>query len=146
MKKCCKSLLLLSILAFSSLFAPFGGAATDSIQYIPIDEIEPGMEAYCLSVFAGMEIERLPLKLLSVVRGVEPGQDILQRVIERVPHVEAAGDIGRRNHNGIWLGVVCRPLRAGQTAGKGARVFPTRIMFRFHLRRLVGFFQSHDET
>lgn len=51
--------------------------ALDTSRYIPIDEISTDMEAYCLSVFLGTEVEKFDLKILSVVRGMRPGQDMI---------------------------------------------------------------------
>jgi hypothetical protein len=51
--------------------------AMDTSQYIGIDEVRPDMEAYCLTVFSGTEVERFGLKILSVVRGTRPGQDMI---------------------------------------------------------------------
>lgn len=45
--------------------------------YISIDEVTADMEAYCLTVFSGMQVERFPLKILSVVRGYRPGQNMI---------------------------------------------------------------------
>ena len=53
------------------------GFALDASKYIGIDEVQPGMEAYCLSVFSGTEVEKFGLKILSVVRGTKPGQDMI---------------------------------------------------------------------
>ena len=53
------------------------GFALDASKYIGIDEVQPGMEAYCLSVFSGTEVEKFGLKILSVVRGTRPGQDMI---------------------------------------------------------------------
>ena len=53
------------------------GFSLDTSKYIGIDEIHPDMEAYCLSVFSGTEIEKFGLKILSVVRGAKPGQDMI---------------------------------------------------------------------
>ncbi|MBC8378331.1 MAG: hypothetical protein H8E62_04070 [Planctomycetes bacterium] len=59
------------------LCAKHGIAALDVTKYIPIDEVRADMDAYCLTVFSGMEIERFGLKVVSVVRGVKPGQDMI---------------------------------------------------------------------
>nr|MBC8503612.1 hypothetical protein [Chloroflexota bacterium] len=68
------SVIFLLILA---LAAQAVGFALDTSKYIGIDEIHPGMEAYCLSVFSGTEVEKFGLKILSVVRGTRPGQDMI---------------------------------------------------------------------
>ena len=59
------------------LCAKRGNAALDVTKYIPIDEVRADMDAYCLTVFSGKEIERFGLKVMSVVRGVRPGQDMI---------------------------------------------------------------------
>lgn len=49
----------------------------DPSKYISIEEIRPDMEAYCLTVFSGTEVEKFNLKVLSVVRGAKPAQDMI---------------------------------------------------------------------
>ncbi|MBN2128775.1 MAG: hypothetical protein JW741_04735 [Sedimentisphaerales bacterium] len=49
----------------------------DSQRYIKIDEIARGMEAYCLTDYGDAGIERFELKVVDVVRGYEPGHDII---------------------------------------------------------------------
>ncbi len=49
----------------------------DSERYIKVDEIEKGMEAYCLTDYGDAGIERFELKVVDVVRGYEPGHDII---------------------------------------------------------------------
>ncbi|MHC5122152.1 MAG: hypothetical protein ACYSO7_11700 [Planctomycetota bacterium] len=68
------SLIILLTLALTLSAAAF---SLDTSGYIGIDEIRPDMEAYCLSVFSGTEIEKFGLKILSVVRGAKPGQDMI---------------------------------------------------------------------
>ena len=78
----------------------FGGAVEDgwdSAKYISIDEIQPGMEAYCLTCYRGTEIEKFDLDVLSVVRNVQPGRDAIlvqgtdQRLIETGPVLGCSG-------------------------------------------------------
>ncbi|MBL7214082.1 MAG: hypothetical protein ISS71_00220 [Phycisphaerae bacterium] len=49
----------------------------DTTKYIFLDEIQADMEAYCLTVFSGTQVERFGLKVLSVVRGYRPGQNMI---------------------------------------------------------------------
>lgn len=51
--------------------------ADDSSKYISVDEVRTDMDAYCLTVFQGTEVEKFPLKILSVVRNHRPGQDMI---------------------------------------------------------------------
>ena len=52
---------------------------------------------------------RLPQHVLAA-HPLEPAQHVLQRVVERVAHVQRAGDVGRRDDDAIGFGVA--PLRA----------------------------------
>ncbi|MDD5326775.1 MAG: SpoIVB peptidase S55 domain-containing protein [Phycisphaerae bacterium] len=60
----------------------------DPAKYISVDEIAPGMEAYCLTIYNGTEIEKFGLKVLSIVRNMAPGRDIIlvQGTDERFIH------------------------------------------------------------
>jgi hypothetical protein len=82
---------LLSGVLFSLIFgASFCQAdeQLDKSRYITIDEIRPGMEAYCLTTYKGTEIEKFKLDVLSVVRNVMPGRDaiLVQGTDERFIH------------------------------------------------------------
>ena len=63
------SFLIIAILGASSSFA------IDSTKYITVDEVDPSMDAYCLTVLQGTEIEKFDLKILSIVKNVNPGRD-----------------------------------------------------------------------
>jgi len=65
----------------------------DPDKYISIDEIRPGMEAYCLTVFKGTEAEKFGLEVLSVVRNMMPGRDaiLVQGTDERFIHPGPVG-------------------------------------------------------
>ncbi len=60
----------------------------DSARYIGIEEVKPGMEAYCLTVYKGAQVERFELEVLSVVRDYSPGRDaiLVQGKDERFIH------------------------------------------------------------
>ena len=62
--------------------------ALDPTQYITIDEIQPGMKAYCLTTYKGTKIEKFNLDVVSVVRNVKPGRDaiLVQGTDERFIH------------------------------------------------------------
>ena len=49
----------------------------DPAKYISIDEIRPGMKAYCLTSYSGTKIEKFGLDVLSVVRNFGPGRDAI---------------------------------------------------------------------
>jgi len=60
----------------------------DAKRYIGIDEIAPGMEAYCLTGYKGTKIEKFDLEVLSVVHDIEPGRNaiLVQGTDERFIH------------------------------------------------------------
>ena len=66
-------------LYFSAVLPVFCAAAgeLDKSRYIDIDEIHPGMKAYCRTVYEGGKIEQFDLKVLSVVRDIRPGRDAI---------------------------------------------------------------------
>ena len=49
----------------------------DPARYIGLDEIKPGMEAYCLTEYGVAGIEKFGLKVVDVVRNMEPGKDAI---------------------------------------------------------------------
>jgi hypothetical protein len=57
--------------------ADAGQAVWDPNKYIAIDEIKPGMEAYCLTSYQGTEVEKFGMEVLSVVRNMDPGKDAI---------------------------------------------------------------------
>ncbi|MFC1675868.1 SpoIVB peptidase S55 domain-containing protein [Planctomycetota bacterium] len=60
----------------------------DKSKYIGIDEIKPGMQAYCLTIYKGTEIERFSLEVISVIHKRSPGRDaiLVQGTDERFIH------------------------------------------------------------
>ena len=49
----------------------------DPARYISIDEVKPGMEAYCLTVYKGTEAEKFGLEVVSVIHNYMPGKDAI---------------------------------------------------------------------
>ncbi|UCC96412.1 MAG: hypothetical protein JSW66_11260 [Phycisphaerales bacterium] len=47
----------------------------DSARYISLEEIVPGMEAYCLTEYGVAGIEKFGLEVVDVVRNIDPGRD-----------------------------------------------------------------------
>src|SRR5882762_592080 len=79
---------------------------------------------------------RLPEYVLAT-HSLEPHQDVLKRVVERMPHVQRAGDVWWRNDDGKGLGT-----GPGVHAGaKSIRVFPFLGDFRFNRGGIVGLFK-----
>ena len=82
---------------------------------------------------ARMVHARLPTDILAA-HPLEPAQNVLDRIVERVTHVEATGDVWRRNHNriGFGAGIHARP--------ETARLFPALIntlLMGFRVKTLV---------
>lgn len=68
----CFIIFILTLFCFNS-----EAAETESASTISLDEIRADMEAYCLTVFSGSRVERFGMKVLSVVRGYRPGQNMI---------------------------------------------------------------------
>ena len=49
----------------------------DPARYISIDEIKPGMQAYCLTEYGIAGIEKFGLEIVDVVRNIEPGRNAI---------------------------------------------------------------------
>ncbi len=49
----------------------------DPNKYISIDEVRPGMEAYCLTCYKDTDIEKFGLEVISVVRNISPGRNAI---------------------------------------------------------------------
>ena len=49
----------------------------DSAKYISLDEIKPGMEAYCLTEYGLAGIEKFALEIVDVMRDMDPGRDMI---------------------------------------------------------------------
>ena len=62
-------------------------------------------------------------------------QDVLQREGQRVPHVQTAGDIGRRHHDRV------RALAAARIGGKAAGAFPGVVLPRLDRVGAIGLVQ-----
>ncbi|MHC4370268.1 MAG: SpoIVB peptidase S55 domain-containing protein [Planctomycetota bacterium] len=60
----------------------------DPARYIALDEIKPGMKAYCLTEYGVAGIEKFDLEVVDVVRNMEPGKDaiMVRGVDERFVH------------------------------------------------------------
>ena len=75
------------LLVFAGSFC-FAGEQLDRSKYISIDEIQPGMKGYCLTIYKGTEIEKFDLYVVSVIRKVAPGRNaiLVQSTDERFIH------------------------------------------------------------
>jgi hypothetical protein len=49
----------------------------DKTRYIGLDEIKPGMQAYCLTVFNEALVEKFDFEVISVVRNIEPKRNAI---------------------------------------------------------------------
>lgn len=49
----------------------------DPARHIGIDQIEPGMEAYCLTEYGAAGVEKFSLEVVDVVRNIEPGKNAI---------------------------------------------------------------------
>ena len=81
---------------------------------------------------AGVIGARLP-QHVTPSHALEPAQDVLQRVVQRVAHVQRAGHVGRRDDDAE--GRRAGPLRAAGTECAGG--FPRGVNAAFHCARLI---------
>ena len=73
-----KSSLILLVFCVTIIYPPIRAADTiDEARYITVDEINPDMEAYCLTVYEGTTVEKFPLKVLSVIKNHQPNRDMI---------------------------------------------------------------------
>jgi len=74
-------LVCLAVSSGASRVADAQQAATDGLwdpqRYIGIDEIQRGMEGYCLTDYGEAGIEKFPLKVVNIVREYEPGHNLI---------------------------------------------------------------------
>ncbi len=70
---------------------------------------------------------------VAAAHALEAREHILQRVVERMPHMQRAGDVGRRNDDAVGLGVA--PLRPA--GAERARLLPHGIDALLHGGGLV---------
>ena len=82
---------------------------------------------------------RLPQHVLAA-HAVEADQDVLDRVVERVPDMQRAGDVWRRNDDGESL----RTRLCARTSGKGLRAQPGIIDAAFHGSGFVSLFKHRS--
>jgi hypothetical protein len=140
MKKSFHIITLLILATSTVLFAQQRGTTkniTDSVpldatKYITIDEVKPGMEAYCLTIFEGTKIERFDLEVLSIVRNFRPGMDaiLVKGLDERFIHT---GPVGGCSGSPVYIeGRMAGALAFGWTFSKDPLygVTPIKDMLR----------------
>ena len=95
MKKLFSTLVLIFLAASGVLSAqkPANIDSLDSSKYITVDEVKPGMQAYCLTIFEGTEIEKFELEVLTVVPNFRTGMDaiLVKGLDERFIHTGPVG-------------------------------------------------------
>jgi len=93
-------------------------AIWDSQRYIKIDEIKPGMEAYCLTDYGEAGIEKFALKVLKVIKDFEPGRNaiLVMGQDERFKHT---GPVGGCSGSPVYIdGRLAGALAFGWTFSK----------------------------
>jgi len=83
---------------------------------------------------------RLP-EGIDALHPVIAGERVHQGLIEAVPHVQRAGDVGRRQQDAEGLLFGAGGIKAG---GKEIASFPFRVATGFDGRRFVTLVQFHD--
>jgi hypothetical protein len=124
----------------------FAGSQLDKGRYISIDEVKPGMEAYCLTTYNGTEIERFGLEVLSVVRNVRPGRDaiLVQGTDERFIH---SGPVAGCSGSPVYIdGRLAGALAFGWSFSKDPLYGVTPIEDMLRVGEVSGSGQSHDQV
>ncbi len=83
----------------------------------------------------GMIGAGLPQRV-EALHAVIAGEDVLQGEGQRVAHMQAAGYVRRRHHDGIGLPIAVLPAR-----GEGAALFPFLILLGLDVARPIGLIQ-----
>ena len=87
---------------------------------------------------AGVVGARLPQHILAA-HALEAAEDVLQRIVERVTHMQRAGHVGRRNHDAVG-----RRLGAlGPAGAEGAGGLPSRVNAALDRAGLIGLVNGH---
>jgi hypothetical protein len=93
-------------------------ALWDAQRYIRIDEIKPGMEAYCLTDYGEAGIEKFALKVLDVVRDIEPGRNAIL-VMGQDDRFKHTGPVGGCSGSPVYIdGRLAGALAFGWTFSK----------------------------
>ena len=85
---------------------------------------------------AGMVHARLPKHILAA-HALEADHDVLQRVVERMAHMQRARDVRRRDHDGEGFSAGLRALAGAE----GIRLFPRFGDARLDRCGIIGFFK-----
>jgi hypothetical protein len=73
-----KSVTILFVLFCASVCFSAGlSFGLDKTRYIALDDVRPGMQAYCLTVYEGTKIEKFGLEVVSIVKNFEPGRNAI---------------------------------------------------------------------
>lgn len=165
-----KAIYLLCLLVF--LLAPASKAQIDKTRYITIDEIQPGMKGYCLTVYKGREIEKFDIVVLAVARNFEPGRDAIMvkgtdpRFIHTGPVAGCSGSpvyLDGRNAGALAFGWMfskdalygVTPIEemldvgsATDTAGSSSKMSTSRIDFSIPLNfeQISTLYKKHIKT
>ena len=91
--------------------------------------------------YAGMVGSRLPQHVLAA-HALVAAQDVLQGIVERMAHMQRAGDIRRRNDDGVGLGAGA----LGPAGAKGARSLPFRCDTAFNGGGIESLFHHERRT
>jgi hypothetical protein len=94
--------LWLTVVAAAMVMATAAKGEMDKSRYIGIDEIKPGMEAYCQTVFEGTKIEKFGLEVVSVIKNISPGRNaiLVRGTDERFKH---SGPVAGRSGSPVFI-------------------------------------------
>ncbi len=95
----------LALFAFAAAFClePYGAAAQDSREILPLSQVRPGMQGYAYTIFAGDQVEKFDLEVLGVLDNfLGPKQSIIL-VQLKGPKVEHTGVVAGMSGSPVYL-------------------------------------------
>jgi hypothetical protein len=103
---CSLSATLLAIVAFAAVLclAPLQAAAQQSTDILPLSQVQPGMQGYAYTIFAGDQVEKFDLEVIGVMPNfLGPKQSIIL-VQLKGPKVEHTGVVAGMSGSPVYLG------------------------------------------
>ncbi len=93
-------------------------AIWDAQRYIKVDEVKPGMDAYCLTDYGEAGVEKFALKVVDIVRDIDPGRSaiLVMGMDDRFRHT---GPVGGCSGSPVYIdGRLAGALAFGWTFSK----------------------------
>lgn len=90
------------LVLFIGFIAPFGATAGQSVQFMPVEDLKPGMKGVGKTVFQGTEVENFEVEVIGVVKNVRPNSDLILVKLSGGP-LEESGMIAGMSGSPIYI-------------------------------------------